>query len=172
MGTTPEETAIAPPCVVCNDDGWVCEFHPDRAWHSGEACCGAAGRPCVCQEMTVVEVNALPAKVRQYIHDLHVGYDPRGDVRRQVIELHIARENATALGYETVRLHRIVARLKEELRVLRKVRKRQVAGVIRKVSFNENPSHRPSSKTLYAASCHRPRWRLIKSSSVSCSGYK
>lgn len=57
------------------------------------------------------EINALPKSVRDYIHDLNVGYDPRGDVRRQVIELHIARESATALAWENLRLHRIVRRL-------------------------------------------------------------
>lgn len=33
-------------CRTCNGLGWVCEEHPDRAWDSGEGCCGAAGAPC------------------------------------------------------------------------------------------------------------------------------
>lgn len=35
-------------CTVCQGEGWVCEDHPDKAWDSGNGCCGAAGAPCVC----------------------------------------------------------------------------------------------------------------------------
>lgn len=64
--------------------------------------------------LSSAEVNALPDRVRDYIHDLNVGYDPRGDVRRQVIELHIVRESALALAVENERLSRIVGRLLRE----------------------------------------------------------
>lgn len=63
------------------------------------------------RSLTAAEINALPDRVRVYIHDLHCGYDPRGDCRHQVIELHIARESAAALAWENLRLRRVTARL-------------------------------------------------------------
>lgn len=33
-------------CLVCLDEGWVCEEHPDKSWNGGDGCCGGAGMPC------------------------------------------------------------------------------------------------------------------------------
>ncbi|NWL36220.1 hypothetical protein FBF71_02695 [Bradyrhizobium elkanii] len=34
-------------CPACDDCGWVCESHPERAWMGNCACsCGGAGAPC------------------------------------------------------------------------------------------------------------------------------
>jgi hypothetical protein len=34
-------------CARCEDNGWVCENHPDRPWQGVNACeCGGAGMPC------------------------------------------------------------------------------------------------------------------------------
>lgn len=36
-------------CLICKDEGWVCENHPEIAWNGGEQeCCGGAGSPCKC----------------------------------------------------------------------------------------------------------------------------
>lgn len=35
-------------CQICGDEGWVCEYHPENAWKSGDGCCGGAGAPCEC----------------------------------------------------------------------------------------------------------------------------
>lgn len=60
---------------------------------------------------TSTQINVLPKPIRDYIHDLNAGYDPRGDVRRQVIELHCARETIDALSRENLRLRAIIGRL-------------------------------------------------------------
>lgn len=46
------------------------------------------------------EINALPAHLRRYIHDLSARADPAGDV----LALAAARENAEALGVRVVEL--------------------------------------------------------------------
>lgn len=46
------------------------------------------------------EINALPERVRSFIHDLEARADPAGDVRRA----HVAEENAAALAVEVERL--------------------------------------------------------------------
>lgn len=34
-------------CLLCEDCGWVCENHPNRAFEGVHACrCGGAGVPC------------------------------------------------------------------------------------------------------------------------------
>lgn len=34
-------------CKACQDTGWVCEAHSDKAWIGRRSCgCGAAGIPC------------------------------------------------------------------------------------------------------------------------------
>src|SRR5216684_6245431 len=35
-------------CPVCFGIGWVCENHPDRAWHEELGCMCGAGMPCEC----------------------------------------------------------------------------------------------------------------------------
>lgn len=57
------------------------------------------------------EFNALPEKMRNYIHDLHLGYDPRGDVRQQLRELELWKESSSALALENARLRRVIKRL-------------------------------------------------------------
>lgn len=39
-----------PLCANCNGEGWVCEDHPEVPW--GEECCGGAGMPCSCNELS------------------------------------------------------------------------------------------------------------------------
>lgn len=38
-----EATAL---CLVCRDEGWVCEDHPTVPWRDGRGCCGGAGMLC------------------------------------------------------------------------------------------------------------------------------
>jgi hypothetical protein len=34
-------------CRLCDDEGWVCEAHPEQTWEGPHACtCDAAGAPC------------------------------------------------------------------------------------------------------------------------------
>ena len=63
------------------------------------------------RHLSAQEVNELPKKVRDYIHDLSLGYEPRGDVRRQKHELEVWKESATALAFENGRLRRVINRL-------------------------------------------------------------
>ena len=36
-------------CSHCNDEGWVCENHPDVPWEGGSAtCCAKEGKPWNC----------------------------------------------------------------------------------------------------------------------------
>jgi hypothetical protein len=37
-------------CTNCQDEGWVCEKHPNKPWRGGKGCCGGAGMPCVCNK--------------------------------------------------------------------------------------------------------------------------
>lgn len=44
-------------CLICKDEGWVCENHPNSAWNEGKGHwvfnigeCGGAGMPCVCNK--------------------------------------------------------------------------------------------------------------------------
>jgi len=44
-------------CIICGDEGWVCENHPDRSWETGnptDCNCGGAGMPCKCNAMAAV----------------------------------------------------------------------------------------------------------------------
>ncbi len=34
-------------CKICDDEGWVCESHPDRPWNTSERGCECGpGMPC------------------------------------------------------------------------------------------------------------------------------
>lgn len=35
-------------CANCDNEGWVCENHPEVPWGDGDGCCGGAGMPCKC----------------------------------------------------------------------------------------------------------------------------
>jgi hypothetical protein len=35
-------------CPKCLGIGWVCEEHPDKAWHDELGCMCGAGMPCAC----------------------------------------------------------------------------------------------------------------------------
>ena len=35
-------------CANCDNEGWVCEEHPEVPWTSYSDCCGGAGMPCTC----------------------------------------------------------------------------------------------------------------------------
>ena len=36
-------------CANCDDEGWVCENHPEIPFFGGDKkCCGGAGMPCSC----------------------------------------------------------------------------------------------------------------------------
>jgi hypothetical protein len=38
-------------CLICKDEGWVCQVH-ETAWEGGNAeCCGAPGKPCKCNPL-------------------------------------------------------------------------------------------------------------------------
>ncbi len=40
-------------CKICEDEGWVCENHPENSWAGGnQKCCGGAGKPCECNTST------------------------------------------------------------------------------------------------------------------------
>lgn len=44
-------------CLICNDEGWVCENHPDKSWGEGHDCCEGAGMPCACNKSDTPKVN-------------------------------------------------------------------------------------------------------------------
>ena len=37
-------------CTICFGIGWVCENHPDKAWHDEVGCTCGAGMPCECNQ--------------------------------------------------------------------------------------------------------------------------
>jgi hypothetical protein len=37
-------------CPICSGIGWVCENHPDKAWHDEVGCTCGAGMPCQCNQ--------------------------------------------------------------------------------------------------------------------------
>jgi len=41
-------TAVAAPCPICHNIGWVCEAHPFVAVDRGGECCGAGAMACDC----------------------------------------------------------------------------------------------------------------------------
>ena len=49
-------------CLCCEDEGWVCENHPDQPFTGPHACnCGGAGMPCpACNPSTPDEPPRLP----------------------------------------------------------------------------------------------------------------
>ena len=49
-------------CLFCDDEGWVCESHPDQPFAGPHACrCGAAGMPCQkCNPSSLDEPPRLP----------------------------------------------------------------------------------------------------------------
>jgi hypothetical protein len=38
-------------CPICFGIGWVCENHPDRAWHAELGCQCGAGMACTCNQL-------------------------------------------------------------------------------------------------------------------------
>lgn len=46
-------------CHICDGEGWVCEYHPSKAWKSGGGCCGGAGAPCICNRPDVGQQHSL-----------------------------------------------------------------------------------------------------------------
>jgi hypothetical protein len=49
-------------CLLCDDDGWVCETHSDQPFSGPHACrCGGAGMPCPqCNPSSEDEPPRLP----------------------------------------------------------------------------------------------------------------
>lgn len=66
------------------------------------------------ESLLAAEINALPERVRKFVHDLETRADPAGDVR----EAHVQRENATALLKRVEELEAEVERLEERIRHL------------------------------------------------------
>lgn len=56
--------------------------------------------------LLAAEINALPERVRRFVHDLETRADPAGDVR----EAHVARETANALAVRVAELEAICDR--------------------------------------------------------------
>jgi len=53
-------------CEKCKDNLWVCEDHPDRPWESGteyDCNCGAAGKPCICNEQVKMMPGSVPLNI-------------------------------------------------------------------------------------------------------------
>jgi hypothetical protein len=39
---------IIPACELCDDEGWLCDDHPELSWDSWHQANGCAGKPCIC----------------------------------------------------------------------------------------------------------------------------
>lgn len=68
-----------PACLICKDDGWVCENHPKQAYGDGTECCGSPGMHCIC----------AGDSLRHVVHDLIEMFgtvDSRGN-RPEAVEL-------------------------------------------------------------------------------------
>jgi hypothetical protein len=46
-------------CPICFGIGWVCENHPDRAWHDELGCQCGAGEPCKCNGSEEPDTNRV-----------------------------------------------------------------------------------------------------------------
>jgi hypothetical protein len=44
---------------ICFGIGWVCENHPDRAWHDELGCTCGAGEPCQCNRADGLDVSEV-----------------------------------------------------------------------------------------------------------------
>ena len=53
-----------PFCKTCDGEGWVCEFHHDKAWGCGDGCCGGAGSPCHCNPLHKDQQEKMNEKVK------------------------------------------------------------------------------------------------------------
>src|ERR1017187_9558975 len=54
-------------CPICFGIGWVCEFHPNRAWHEELGCMCGAGMPCECNRVDQEEDVQLLVSVRRVL---------------------------------------------------------------------------------------------------------
>lgn len=55
-------------CPVCFGIGWVCENHPNRAWHEELGCMCGAGMPCECNRMA--EPGIDEPDISEVIHEI------------------------------------------------------------------------------------------------------
>jgi hypothetical protein len=46
-------------CPICFGIGWVCENHPDRAWHEALGCQCGAGMPCQCNVVDAPDTSQI-----------------------------------------------------------------------------------------------------------------
>jgi hypothetical protein len=46
-------------CPVCFGIGWVCENHPDGAWHEELGCMCGAGMQCKCNSGEELDVSQV-----------------------------------------------------------------------------------------------------------------
>lgn len=74
------------------------EVHPSEWLTLVDAVTASAHEPLV--RLLAAEINALPERVRKFVHDLETRADPAGDVR----EAHVAKETANALAARVAEL--------------------------------------------------------------------
>jgi len=61
-------------CLTCEDEGWVCENHPDHPFAGPHACrCGGAGMPCP---------KCNPSSGQDNPPRLPRGFDPKDEWKR------------------------------------------------------------------------------------------
>jgi hypothetical protein len=54
-------------CPICFGIGWVCELHPNRAWHEELGCMCGAGMPCECNRVDQEEdVQLLDEEITKH----------------------------------------------------------------------------------------------------------
>jgi hypothetical protein len=46
-------------CPICFGIGWVCENHPDRAWHEELGCMCGPEMPCKCNSGEELDVSQV-----------------------------------------------------------------------------------------------------------------
>jgi hypothetical protein len=105
-------TANSAPLII----GWLLHEvenppHEREPPHCSTCSCGMPADETHAAAMLSSEINALPDRVRSFIHDLETRADPAGDVRRA----HVAEENAAALLVEIERLRCSLAEVKKEI---------------------------------------------------------
>jgi hypothetical protein len=64
------EVAMDAKCLICFGIGWVCENHPNLAWHQDLGCVCGAGMPCECNRAG--EPGVEEPDTSQLISEKHV----------------------------------------------------------------------------------------------------
>src|ERR1700744_4748875 len=113
------DDALGPICGPCRPNrGFPWDQRPwkwvlpgiTRTWHHHYRWCSMKTKRAASIYPTVEEINALPEKFRQYIHDLVTRYDKSGDVQT----IAILREDRDALRRRVEELEARIAQQERE----------------------------------------------------------